>query len=65
MAGRGSWIMVVSSGKSFRYSSPRGDFLVELLVFSLLLLEQETGELREGVADEGEMVRMRSEMEDI
>lgn len=55
--------MVVSSGRSLRYSSPRGRFLVGLLV---LLLERETDALREGAADGGrERVRMRSEMEDI
>lgn len=73
MAGRGSWIIVVSSGRSFGYSSPRGRFLVGLLVLSLLEEdeeeEEETGELRKGVTDEGwrwgEKVRMRSEIEDI
>lgn len=55
----------MSSGRSFGYSSPRGRFLVGLLVLSLLEEEEEeeTGELREGVADEG--WRMRSEIEDI
>lgn len=60
----------MSSGRSFGYSSPRGRFLVGLLVLSLLEEEEEeTGELRKGVTDEGwrwgEKVRMRSEIEDI
>lgn len=63
VAGRGSWIMVMSSRSSLRDSSPRGRFLVGLPV---LLLDRETDALREGAADGGrERERMRSGTEDI
>lgn len=53
----------MSSESSLRYSSPRGRFLVGLLV---LLLDRETDALREGAADGGrERERMRSGTEDI
>lgn len=58
--------MVVSSGRSKRYSSPRGRFLAVLLS---LLLEREIDALREAAAGGdgrrwGEKVRMMSETEE-